>query len=146
MRRVVKASWYAAAAVLWMAFIFSLSSLPGASLGPDTFTVNFLKKFGHIMLFGVLSILYFSALSSGKPAGRAVWTALAWSFFLTVLYAAADEYHQSFTPGRHASSRDVAIDAFGALVFLCFGYLGKSRKIRPDEAGADEYGKTADYR
>ena len=145
MRRAVKPLWFAAA-VFWMAVIFFLSSLPGDSLGPDTFTVNLVKKLGHIMLFGVLSVLFFLALSPEKSTGRALRTALVLSFFLTVLYAASDEYHQSFTAGRHASSRDVAIDAFGALVFLGFAYPAKSRKIRLEGAGADEYGKTADYR
>ena len=136
MRRAVKSSWFAAAAVLWMGVIFFLSSMHGDSLGPDTFTVNFAKKFGHVMLFGVLSILYYFALNSRKTAGRVPWTVLVLSFLLTVLYAMTDEYHQSFTPGRHAAGQDVVIDALGALVFLSFVCLsGISRNGKIDSQG-----------
>ena len=37
---------------------------------------------------------------------------------LTAAYAATDEFHQSFTSGRHSSPVDVAIDTVGALLFL----------------------------
>jgi VanZ family protein len=35
---------------------------------------------------------------------------------LTVGYAIFDEIHQGFAPGRHATRRDVIIDALGATV------------------------------
>jgi VanZ family protein len=35
-----------------------------------------------------------------------------------VLYSATDEFHQSFTPGRHPAVTDVMIDAIGAAVAL----------------------------
>jgi VanZ family protein len=37
---------------------------------------------------------------------------------LTAAYAATDEFHQSFTAGRHPSPVDVGIDSVGALLFL----------------------------
>lgn len=40
---------------------------------------------------------------------------LLWSILIGVLYAASDEFHQSFVPGRGPSIRDVCIDSAGVL-------------------------------
>ena len=40
---------------------------------------------------------------------------LLWSILIGVLYAAGDEFHQSFVPGRGPSIRDVCIDSAGVL-------------------------------
>ena len=40
---------------------------------------------------------------------------LLWSILLGVSYAASDEFHQSFVPGRGPSIRDVCIDSAGVL-------------------------------
>ena len=44
--------------------------------------------------------------------------AAAISLAFTVAYAASDEFHQSFTAGRHPSLVDVGIDSVGALIAL----------------------------
>lgn len=45
------------------------------------------------------------------------------AFGIAVLYAAADEFHQRFVPGRSGQLRDVCIDGAGALlgVLMCWG-------------------------
>jgi VanZ family protein len=54
---------------------------------------------------------------------------LAWLF--AVLYAATDEFHQSFTPGRHASFEDVLIyDNLGAYLAVLLGGWALERKSR----------------
>lgn len=40
---------------------------------------------------------------------------LLWSILIGVVYAASDEFHQSFIPGRGPSIRDVCIDSAGVL-------------------------------
>ena len=37
---------------------------------------------------------------------------------MAVLYSATDEFHQSFTPGRHPAVTDVMIDALGSAAAL----------------------------
>lgn len=104
--------------VAWMFMIFYLSSIPGDELGPDTLIINLIKKSGHFVIFGVLAALNLSTFKGRKTlvdTGSAVFLL---SLFLTVLYAVGDEYHQSFTPGRHSSGYDVVIDACGALTVL----------------------------
>jgi VanZ family protein len=75
------------------------------------------RKAGHMCAFGILAVLIWRALTPRFVVGRRVWQwILAWA--LAVAYAASDEFHQSFTAGRHAALSDVAIDATGALLFL----------------------------
>jgi VanZ family protein len=123
-------------AAAWMSLIFYLSSIPGAQLGPDTLVVNTIKKLGHLFIFGVLAVLYLCALKGRKslPETQGVFYLL--SLLLTSLYAISDEYHQSFTPGRHSSGKDVLIDfcgAFTALVILILLNTGEKRKHQGDD-------------
>jgi VanZ family protein len=116
--------------VVWMSLIFYFSSIPGDELGPDTLIINLIKKSGHFIIFGVLAVLYLSTFKGRKTlvdTGSAVFLL---SLFLTVLYAVGDEYHQSFTPGRHSSGYDVIIDACGALTTLGLLYTLKKEQNR----------------
>ncbi len=100
----------------WAALIFTLSAIPHLHSG---FEMDFLlRKIAHVVEYAVLSALLWRALEGGRPRG--VWTLFLLSFFLSVLYAASDEWHQSFVPGRGASARDVLIDAAGALAAALF--------------------------
>lgn len=70
-----------------------------------------IRKLTHLTAFGTLSILLWRALKPWRYAKFAAWV-------LTVLYAASDEWHQSFNPGRAPELTDVVIDACGAFVAL----------------------------
>ena len=55
------------------------------------------------------------------------------AWLLAFFYAVTDEFHQSFTPGRHPSVWDVVIfDNLGALIGLWFAQWWLKRK-RPDK-------------
>jgi len=76
------------------------------------FSWNFIiRKLAHLTVFGVLACLFWRALRPNRYARP-----LAWTF--TTLYAASDEWHQSFQPGRSPEVTDVLIDACGALIVL----------------------------
>ncbi|MGZ6273530.1 MAG: VanZ family protein, partial [Candidatus Limnocylindrales bacterium] len=99
---------------LWAGLIFAFSAqsnLKFAEAAPVDFVV---RKAGHMFVFGVLAVLLWRALTSAE-IGRAIF----WSWVLTAAYAGSDEFHQSFTSGRHPSPVDVGIDAVGALIALC---------------------------
>jgi VanZ family protein len=127
----------------WMALIFWLSSQPDLPHAPDALLDFVLKKGLHAAGFGVLAGLWLRALvpactsprladsrnetlapplqrQSGWPAGQSppLARARAWAFAATFAYAAVDEFHQSFVPGRTARVADVLIDAAGAVVAL----------------------------
>src|SRR5664279_5027205 len=89
--------------VLWAGVIFALSATPNLRIA-EADTVD----------FGVLAILLWRALSA---AG--LRRSIVWSWLLAAAYAGSDEFHQSFTAGRHPALTDVAIDATGALIALC---------------------------
>ena len=95
----------------WCAVIFILSCIPNLSSG---LAYDFpLRKLGHMLEYGVLFALTRRALAgSGARPSPASWGAAAYS----LLYAAGDEWHQSFVPGRHGAVGDVAIDMAGAVL------------------------------
>jgi VanZ family protein len=101
----------------WMALIFFFSSQPQLPSAPDPWADLIFKKGAHFTVYAVLAVLFRRAL----PPSRRIW-ALSWMF--TVLYAASDEWHQSFVPGRHPQPTDVLIDACGAATgLLIFWWL-----------------------
>ena len=86
--------------VLWAALIFAVSSVPSLDSGLGTWDLG-LRKLAHVAEYAVLGALLARAL----PELAALWAGIA--------YAASDEVHQSFVPGRFGSLLDVAIDAHG---------------------------------
>jgi VanZ family protein len=86
---------------VWAAVIFTFSSIPSLSTGLGTWD-TILRKGAHLTEYAVLGGLLYRALGR-EPLALAVGIA----------YAATDELHQYFVPGRHASPVDVAIDAVG---------------------------------
>jgi VanZ family protein len=68
-----------------------------------------IRKAAHVLMFGMLSILFYLALRR-----RTSW--LPW--ICTTLTAAIDECYQAYVPGRSASLQDVMLDSFSALLFL----------------------------
>jgi VanZ family protein len=110
--------------VLWMGVIFILSAQPSLPQHPEALLDLVLKKGGHMMGYGILAFLLWRAFSRGR--GALSWSALVAAFVVSVLYAASDEYHQSFVPGRNGTLVDVGFDAVGALVaLLVVGSLGR---------------------
>ena len=113
------ARWLAVAG--WMALIFFLSSQPQLPSPPDPLADLIFKKGAHFTVYAVLAVLFRRAL----PSHRWMWV-LAW--VLTVLYAASDEWHQSFVPGRHPLETDILIDACGAAAGLLILWWRQRRK------------------
>jgi VanZ family protein len=75
--------------------------------------VALIRKLSHWSEYFILAILLMRALKaeiSSQPAIRR----LIWSIVLATLYAASDEFHQSFVPSRTANPVDVVVDSFGA--------------------------------
>jgi VanZ family protein len=94
----------------YMALIFVLSAQPQPPL-PQQIS----DKQGHGIGYAGLAVTLSRALGGGLltgttlPAAAAAWT-------IATAYAATDEWHQSFVPGRSADVNDWYADAIGALV------------------------------
>lgn len=95
-------------AILWMGFIFFLSSGPTSAItGTSTERFIILKSF-HLIEYAILFFcLKFAGISTPK------------SIFFAYLYALSDEFHQSFVPGRGSKFTDTLIDLTGIYI----GYL-----------------------
>ncbi len=95
-----------------MVVIFIVSDTPSAKIPHYGFWDTLVKKGGHMAGYGLLAGAYWYGLGFDRKKS---W--LAWA--LAVLYAATDEFHQSFTPGRHPSPLDVLLfDGGGAALAL----------------------------
>ena len=101
---------YGPAAAL-MAVIFAFSATPSRDL-PDLGVWDWLAKKGaHATGYALLGAAYAHALAPGRrPTPRQCALAVG----LAALYALSDEWHQSWTPGRHPALTDVGIDTLGA--------------------------------
>ncbi len=99
-------------AILLMAVIFIFSSLPSAELPNFNWADRIVKKGGHALGYGLLAFAYLRGLKGESSHVSARQFFGAW--LLAVLYSTTDEFHQSFTPGRHPTVTDVMIDALGA--------------------------------
>ena len=91
------------AVLAWASLIFALSGTPRLDTGLGTWDL-ILRKAAHVSAYAVLGLLLARVL---PPI--AAWLA-------GVVYAASDELHQHFVPGRHGAPLDVAIDAVGLLL------------------------------
>lgn len=113
----------------WMALIFVVSAQPSLVRYPDSVTDALLKKLAHMIEYGVLALLVWWALRVRHSSLDVRGALLA--FAVAVLYAASDEWHQTFVPGRNGNVYDWTVDLAGAgiaLVGLRIALLRRGRQ------------------
>lgn len=98
--------------IVYMAAIFVVSARSDARV-PDGLS----DKRLHFMAYAVLAILTFRALMRQTPAAVSRATIVI-AFLVTATYAATDEIHQWFVPGRTADVYDFLADVMGASAAL----------------------------
>ena len=105
-------------ALMGLIFFFSAQPDLGTGLGVwDTV----IRKCIHMAEYALLWFLWWRALGYGHPLP---------SIAIALVYAASDEWHQSFVEGRHGTPWDVAIDAAGVgLAGLAVGLSAKRRNV-----------------
>jgi len=108
-----------------MAVIFAFSS--ESNPVPEV-TDHVWDKLLHIIEYGGLAILVARALAG---EGLAWLSASVVAAMLTVGYAASDEYHQGFVPGRNSDLRDWVADSVGAVVGAAVYTIATTRRNRP---------------
>jgi VanZ family protein len=94
-------------------------------------TVQFyVRKCGHLSEYAIMSALVWNALMQTMPPNEGrMRRSLILALLICCLYAASDEFHQSFVPTREASIIDVVIDTCGAGIGLSIIWLlGRLRK------------------
>jgi VanZ family protein len=106
--------------------------LPHASAETLDFLHHIIRKCGHLSEYFILSMLILRGIRAGEKGLYLRWVLV--TILIVAGYAALDEYHQSFVPGRTAAVGDVLIDTTGGIaaqiVALLFVLLGKAREKR----------------
>ena len=131
MKRIFK---YWSPVIFWMGFIFWMST--GTFSSDNTSAVieplllllmpwlssqrldvihEIIRKCAHLTEYFVLGLLLFRAFRSGSSPSRMLrWTLSAG--IVVLLYAASDEFHQSFVGSRTPALHDVVIDVAGGVL------------------------------
>lgn len=124
--------------LVWMAVIFTGSSDAHSSEHSSRFVEPFLhwlfphmsqphiddlhlfiRKCGHLTEYAILALLVWRALhQSGNNLPAWSWPKVGGTLLVVFLYAATDEFHQSFVPTRTPHFTDVLIDTTGAAIAL----------------------------
>lgn len=97
-------------------------------------SLPFSDKIGHAGLFGVLG----AALAYGRMRASAPPPHLV-LLLVGSLYGVADEWHQSFVPGRTASPGDLLADVAGVALGYWLVMLWHHRTGAPAAAREDEH-------
>ena len=108
--------------LLWIGVILTATSLPNAPAAPAAGV----DKLGHLAMYGVLGMLVLRAAWDGPPTPRSVVLMLA----AIALFAAADEWHQQFIPGRSAEVADWLADVAGATLGIRSMTVLKLRRVK----------------
>lgn len=135
----MKKSIFAVLVVIWMLFIFSMSSQNGeVSSNTSGSTIKVVlsivpkfreqpkevqdniveslqligRKSGHFIGYMMLGVLSMLLLLKFKNINKKP----LFAFSICVIYAISDEIHQLFVPGRTGQLKDVIIDSCGSIV------------------------------
>lgn len=119
----------------WLVLIFLFSSdLFSAEHTEQVLVYDFLnvfvRKCAHMVEYAILMYLWFRSLYTVRE--RFSRTVIV-SVVLSVLYAASDEWHQSFVPSRDGTITDVGWDATGAILmglFLWYVYVRGAQETK----------------
>jgi VanZ family protein len=107
--------------------------LPSAS--PQTLGLlhHIIRKCAHLTEYFILSLLIFRGIRAGQKGWHLRWALT--TVLIVAGYAALDEFHQSFVPGRTAAVGDALIDISGAVaaqlvasLVVLWGGVRKQRK------------------
>lgn len=105
--------------VLYMALIFLVSSIPGGKL-PDL-KWEFADGIIHFFEYLVLGVFVARAIKISYPDSHPA-NLFIFAFLFSFLFAASDEIHQYFVPGRFCEIKDLISDGVGIIVgILTYG-------------------------
>lgn len=108
-----------------MVIIFYFSHQTGQESSKMS-SVLLVRKIAHITEYAVLAFFIYAHISSYGKIKRQILIAI----ILTVMYAASDEYHQTFIAGRSGNITDVLIDGIGVVTGTLISYsIKKSKKF-----------------
>lgn len=125
--------WRWLPSVLWMAFIFFMSSRTGDEL-KSLFPMFSSFDWGHLAAYFVLSLSFYYPLRTYFSPGRSKVVAVLCS----LAYGFTDEWHQSFVPSRMPDVADLLNDFIGAAIAMFIVFIAERRNKSRCEAGSEE--------
>lgn len=157
--------WLLSASIMVLIFLFSAEDAAASSSTSSGFITQFLSYFSpsfrdatedaklviieqmqHIFRkaahFSIYASLGFSLFSAVYTYRISILKKFIISMFIALLYASADEIHQTFIPGRAGMAIDVVLDFCGALfgalfvwlfILLCKSIKHRSKNMRKKE-------------
>lgn len=87
------------------------------------------RKLGHLTEYAILATLLWRALRGALSWRKSLSGLFAIALIGGALFAASDEFHQSFVPSRTSSFNDVMIDICGVIIGLAICVALASRKV-----------------
>ncbi len=91
----------------------------------------FVRELAHMAEFAFLAFCLYMFFKTFKLSG---FLRCAFSAIISSVYAASDEIHQVFVPGRSGQIYDIIVDVLGVLLSVLFlhlfFYLGEKREIK----------------
>jgi len=116
--------------------------LPRASQETLFLIHHLIRKSAHFIEYFILSLLILRGIRAGRSGIRLGWALAA--IVLVSGFAALDEFHQSFVPGRTPAVSDALLDTVGGIaaqaiagLVLLWGRVRerqRERALRPTEA------------
>jgi VanZ family protein len=104
----------------WIDPQISLATLNAIQVG--------VRKLGHLTEYAILAMLLWRALRSSTRWQTKMSILFLLAAVACAIFAASDEFHQSFVPSRTSSPADVMIDICGALIGLVLCLVVARRK------------------
>ena len=89
------------------------------------------RKTAHFVEYSILGVLIWRLIHFDPAWAACRSRELLTALLVAALYAASDEFHQSFVPGREAAMHDVLLDPCGAGFGLAA--LWAARRRRPEK-------------
>lgn len=107
-------------------FVLNLFQISDSDL-----TQTIIRKLAHFSIYACMGICWMNFLNSFPIDHK---RALILSILMCFLFAASDEWHQSFVDGRSGELLDVCLDTFGSLcgaslVFALYRYKAHQHKV-----------------
>ena len=98
-----------------------------------------IRKCAHFVEYFTLSLLVLRGIRAGRRETHLGWALIA--IGIVAGYAALDELHQSFVPGREAAVSDLLLDTAGgvaaqlvAALFMFWAEVRARQRVKPSGA------------
>tara|TARA_B100000401_G_scaffold128627_1_gene84595 strand:+ start:299 stop:694 length:396 start_codon:yes stop_codon:yes gene_type:complete len=125
----MKGKYYITFSIIWMMFIFFLSSQSNEKFQEVSYSIKWLKFQSFIAHFTLYFILGFFFINFLHFYIKNTIKKILSYFLLIIFYSVFDEIHQHFVPGRFFEIIDIFINIIGATTLVLIFFSKKRLNI-----------------